>query len=796
MLRRIALRESGSTEWKEIIPSVDEIHNDGKHYTLSLQNGHQGVFVHKYNGSGQRESHYNALPDGRGVIDLDGRRFEVELKERASHSAKYTEVERIAQEVVFEKKEKLVVFSGVVKAVEDMGGRLRGVGIKTLEITGYASRYQRDAILKEFQSSREPVVLLCTYQTLGESVDLVAAHYGILVDSPWDDRDQIIRRMYRIGQEHDVRFFILQARNTIDEHIEQVNWEADMIQKIVLDGSGAMYKANEAMVGAYLSLQVNREKEMQQLQFFRERVKGLLKRRKVSEYIAAIVVEQTGSGGTISFNGKSLVGRIVGKNGMMETVNGIDDLLRRFDVMGDEGRGLLREFFARRLQSEYDNNVPVKETVLWQILAETIPGFKDIDYDGHLEFIVELGGYILARVMKDPGVGKDFLMDGFDDVPEYLFEQTMYYLDTSNVLKLFSLMGLIPQSYYYEGQLMKYDPPIKMYYFNKNVQYYDYKIVERIAPHWRVAGDGISQAVVGIKREALRVRKLDEGEERRLANQVRMGNKAAEEVLVRAHLRNLLDVARRASFRVSKIMAVPVEEEGLYSEGQEILMGLVSAYAVNEVYEAESLTKYLVPRLFARVYSAAFVMAEEKKGLILDDPVYDNKKESRVSRISVEADQLDGLRMNEAEQALRGILFQLGFSENEIVLLMLDVLEGYDEKQLADELSFKEGRQSTEQDLLTVRSLLDRFRIVMGNVGEEAMRDLLEGESDDRAQSPGGIDLSGRMIDLDIHKEEMLARAQMIRENKKSLQLPSFTGLSPVILAVVPIASGHFCYLN
>lgn len=76
-------------------------------------------------------------------------------------------------------------------------------------------------ILAEFRDCKEPAILLAQMDTIREGIDLSFASRGILLSPAWtrSEEEQFWRRMYRRGQEHDVRCVKLISRGTIEEGV-------------------------------------------------------------------------------------------------------------------------------------------------------------------------------------------------------------------------------------------------------------------------------------------------------------------------------------------------------------------------------------------------------------------------------------------------------------------------------------------------------------------------------------------------------------------------------------------------
>ncbi|MFH0753697.1 MAG: SNF2-related protein [Candidatus Omnitrophota bacterium] len=782
LIKRVFFTDLQTGEKQELIPGVTPVIIKEKQYRIFVDNGYDAVFIRDE--SNEVNEHIQ-LHGKQGVVQIEGRMFDIELRERASHSAKYQELDTIVNRVVIQEQEKLVIFSGIVKSVNDLKNRYARQGIKIMEIIGNTSPLERSRILKEFQSSAEPMILVCTYQTLGESVDLTNAHYGVMLDSPWQDRDQIIGRLHRIGQEHEVKFYILQAKNTIDDHIEQVNWEADMIQKIVLDDNGSLYQKRDELAKLYLSANAHRQEEQLMLDKFKERIRFAVNPDHNPNKVESNVTEERSAGLFLRFDGSVLTARLSTRKPGFVNLREVQDLFKSADMLDADSQILIKKLLIRRLNEDNREGVPVKKKLLWAFLKELLPGFEDIDYDGHLEFIVELGSYIVQQLMDDPDIAKEDIIGSGEDISERLFEETMYYLDSTNILKLFSLMKVIPQRYYYDGRLLRYDPPIRIYYLNGGIRYYDGKIVEKIAPGWQIPDAEIFEGKTGYFRDAEMVRPLDVIEEKRLANQVRLGNKAAEDALVGSHLRDIIGISKGAVKRVERTFSGringSIDEKRLFEEGSDALLSLVRIYAINEIYDNTTLKEYLAPRLGPRIFSRAFGIAKEIMDLNADTPVFHDSNVSLIDMQSQESTTQKYLEDNEAVAMFMKLLEIKGFSVDEAVLLRMLTFEGYEEHELAQEWARMKSRSQQDDDLDHIHGLVKKFQLEIESLGRKGVLSMLGQD----AAMKGGIDFNPDRIDLKVHADGQ--RINFVIDPAQLERLKNTAGLVPVIMDISPL---------
>ncbi|MEW5894246.1 MAG: DEAD/DEAH box helicase [Candidatus Omnitrophota bacterium] len=716
------------------------------------------------------------------IVQMGGRTYEIGIKERKSVSAKYEALDRMVDDIVGEKKESMVVFTGARKAVSYLKQRYEKEGYEVVGIDGDVSAKAREDILKKFNTAGRPIILVCTYQTLGESIDITGAHYGVLLDSPWLDREQIMDRLHRLGQLHDVLFTIIVAKDTVDEHVEQVNMESDMIKSIVLDNLNVYNRQKE--LSKRLILEKVRNKELySQLRRFQEKVRLIGSDVEKKARSARLLTEYKKGNLSVLYGNHRFAAELENINGETVYLDGLLELVNMVKDLSADSKNALKEFFIQRFKDERQKDVRVKDMILWDICNQIIPGFINIDYDGKLEFMIEWGTYILRRLIVNPDLSKEELMTGLGDEAGDLFNDTMHLLDTSNILKLFSLMTVIPQSYYYEGELLRYEPAISVYYANGRIRYWDQQIVDNIAPGWQISDGEIYSGIEGIEREGRRVRALEESEEKRLANQIRLGNKAAENLLVRAYFRNLKPIAKRVieSGKLEKAFGLKVagvvDLESLVSAGEEALVDLINVYSEHEIYYNTPLKDFLRKRLNPRMYSLGFQIAEEMSRSVDPEEYY------RSELLSEDPVDPGNLEVGEQKKIFAGLLEREGFSDIEAEMIMLFVFEGYSEKELLEEY-FQNGlRDPSEQDIRYVENLIASFQHKMNVLGKENLLNILD-EGLPVDEDVGGINLDPAILNIET-------RGSGLEKGFSDIDMTlfddsSFAGFIPVIIDIAP----------
>lgn len=718
LIRRIKFTDTKTGIVTEVRPgSHDIVIGKTKYGIIPGENGEFTLVQDTKRG----KQHKQNVKDG-DTITPSGRQYKIDMSRRMSLSAKYRALDEIVNDVVKDKNQKLVIFTGMIRTVKDLRKRYEEQGFEVVVMYGQIGYRDREKIINEFNSSEKPVIFICTYQTGGESIDLSGANVGVLVDEPWtvQEKDQIVRRLYRLGQKNEVTFYILEALKTIDERIEEVLMEGDFLQKIILDDPNWAYNSQHEIIQRFLAQGTNSSEDLLKLKQLQEKVR--VQTKGADELVLHNMVKAGNL--YVRFKDKKFGARLRTQNGKVIEIASVSELLSAAKDLSNDSKELLKQFFAQRFNSERQAKTKVKDMILWHICEELIPGFKDIDYHGKLELIIEIGTHVLRRIIEDPNVDIKRVLNELGDTSEKLFEEAMYYLDSSNILKLFSLIGAIPQSYYYNGQLLKYTPPIKVYYQQSGIQYFDLRFVEGIAPGWQVPEKEISGKLSGFTRDACKSRILERSEEIRLAHQLEQGNKAAEIVLVSSHLRDILPIAKRVKRHLinkfGKRFAGSIEVDEMCGAGRMILLDLINSYAKYGAYETQPLSDYLRKRLNPGMYTWGYRIIKDKMELTADNPAGENTP-TQAERLSTPPVGSANIENEETGSLIRSLLHNNGFTDTEIEIILLFVFEGYTEHELVG-LVKQTSKNLGEKD---ITAIIARFRKTLLGIGKGRLLRLL-----------------------------------------------------------------------
>lgn len=104
---------------------------------------------------------------------------------------------------------KTVIFSQFYGVITHIKTRLEMNGIKTVTVNGKVNNNERAKNLREFKHNEDVRVIIATSQSMGVGVTLTEASQMFFFGPPWrsTDYDQCCDRIYRIGQDTDVRIY-------------------------------------------------------------------------------------------------------------------------------------------------------------------------------------------------------------------------------------------------------------------------------------------------------------------------------------------------------------------------------------------------------------------------------------------------------------------------------------------------------------------------------------------------------------------------------------------------------------
>jgi len=133
-----------------------------------------------------------------------------------------------------EANHKVLVFSQFTSMLDIIKARLDAEERPYVMLTGQTK--DRQAVVHEFQTSKEPLVFLLSLKAGGSGLNLTAASYVIMYDPWWNPavESQAIDRTHRIGQTNPVIAYRLLSANTVEEKIRRLQYQKQALVTGVL----------------------------------------------------------------------------------------------------------------------------------------------------------------------------------------------------------------------------------------------------------------------------------------------------------------------------------------------------------------------------------------------------------------------------------------------------------------------------------------------------------------------------------------------------------------------------------
>ena len=152
----------------------------------------------------------------RNICDYDPKTKKSAKVERAT----------VIVNAIRELREKVVVFSWRIEPLRLMQrevARRHGVSSVAM-ITGKTPSTTRSSVVKTFQTSSDPFVLLCSIRATAEGLTLTAASHVVFLNEWWNPavNAQARDRVNRIGQKRTVYVYRLRSQDTVESRIDQV----------------------------------------------------------------------------------------------------------------------------------------------------------------------------------------------------------------------------------------------------------------------------------------------------------------------------------------------------------------------------------------------------------------------------------------------------------------------------------------------------------------------------------------------------------------------------------------------
>lgn len=132
---------------------------------------------------------------------------------------------------------KNVVFSQFTSFLDILQRELIEDGHKTVRFDGSMSQQQRSAVLEEFRTSAEPLVMLISLKAGGVGLNLVSARQAFMMDPwwSWAVESQAIDRIHRVGQTDSVHIVRFIVEGTIEERMLHIQERKRALSSVVTE---------------------------------------------------------------------------------------------------------------------------------------------------------------------------------------------------------------------------------------------------------------------------------------------------------------------------------------------------------------------------------------------------------------------------------------------------------------------------------------------------------------------------------------------------------------------------------
>jgi len=170
-----------------------------------------------------------------GNPELIDSSFDISSKSYLSQNSKLSRLLEIVDDIV-SRDEKVVIYSNWVESLRTLY-KFVSRRYKVCCYTGTMKSDIREKHKYAFQNDKSFHILIGTIGALGTSHTLTAATNVIFYDDPWNpsDKEQAEDRIYRIGTTHSVNIYTLVAKDTVDEHIEDILYRKEAVANYIVD---------------------------------------------------------------------------------------------------------------------------------------------------------------------------------------------------------------------------------------------------------------------------------------------------------------------------------------------------------------------------------------------------------------------------------------------------------------------------------------------------------------------------------------------------------------------------------
>ncbi|MDD5438862.1 MAG: DEAD/DEAH box helicase [Candidatus Omnitrophica bacterium] len=627
---------------------------------------------------------------------------------KGGEPSKYLELDKLISEIR-QRGEKAVIFSNFRNVVMALRKRYQKMGLTVNYLVGDLGVNEAARQIREFQDKDNPL-FIATEKSGGEAITLTAANNVIFIDSSWtvQERDQAVDRVHRIGQTKQVSVYTFQSNDTIDEYIQHVVYESGVVFKLMLEDDPSSEQLSQELVKKVLTRLSYSSKLFERIKDLRTTL-----RRRFTKRYKEIAVRSTDRkrGIYVEIKGGHIAADLKAADGTALKVRSYEELLARSAGYSPHSRSIIKEAFREGIKEEVLQGTPVKRSMLWMLLGALRREITNIDYHGRLEAEVEAARHVLYLLLERKATTLAGVSEKIKD--EDILVRAVYLLDSNNIFKVLSMLGVLDKQFYYANNILSYDQPVAIYPNAGKIQYRDSKIVESIAPGLE---DKAQTVLPGnfFEFSSKRYRDLEHDEELRLAREAAKGNVAAEEAILNANGKYVVKTAksvlagsykRFAGTRHNVLHGIDIEE--LCAQGMSAIAGHLEGYYGE--YGAQRFWAYMEPCVRKEIgaYVSAYIGTHLKERAEAIPVGPDGETFSMYEEAAVRETERKDRATEQAGLLTRArqTLLARGFSEDEVDLFM-DFSSGMTAPELGRKYSKtkKETESVIEQARLALRS--------------------------------------------------------------------------------------------
>lgn len=214
----------------------------------------------------QRElcSSHHALKETLGRIGTDWLGDQFDTIWELCNQVQVSEKEKVLLEIVRKSGERTIVFTEFRATQEALAERLREHGLVVFLYHGQLPQRERRAILQQFASSKEGVLIAT--EAGGQGLNLQHCHRLVNYDMPWNPMriEQRIGRVHRLGQTQTVEIYNLYATATIEEKILTMLYiKIDLFRNVIgeLDVILRRFETEQTFEGRLLAIALGEENQ-------------------------------------------------------------------------------------------------------------------------------------------------------------------------------------------------------------------------------------------------------------------------------------------------------------------------------------------------------------------------------------------------------------------------------------------------------------------------------------------------------------------------------------------------------